>query len=110
MNITASSARYGLAEGDVPISQLATLGAVPQVLDVSPVYKPTLNASSTSAPDRTASSVVPAIVPSISHAKMASTPAPLTQPVSAIGVPGMGRALIQKIHLVPLYHAPRSWA
>lgn len=110
MNITASSAKYELAEGDVAISQLAILGAIPQVLDVSPVYKPTLNSPSVSALGRTASTIVPATVTSISHANMISTSAPLTHAVSAIGVPGMGRALMQKLHSVPLYHASRGWA
>jgi hypothetical protein len=74
MNVTASSAKIGLVEGDVPISQLAVLGASPQVLDVSPVYKPTLKAASVA-----------------------------TAPSSTIGVPAIGSAFIQKLRLVPLY-------
>lgn len=47
MQVTASSEKYALAEGYIPISQLPTLARLPQTISASPMYKPVVSATPT---------------------------------------------------------------
>ena len=43
MQVTVSSATYGIVTGFLPISQLPAAGLLPQTADLTPTYRPVLN-------------------------------------------------------------------
>jgi hypothetical protein len=112
MQISASSASFMLAEGTVPISQLATLGLMPQTLDVTPVYKPSVGGGAIAA---AASSTSTGSSMSAQAASVTTTAQPttitdisrLTLSSRSPNLTGIGRTLMQKIHSVPLHRSPK---